>query len=188
MLVEPAKQRFVALEGRDQALVERSLETVPGLAERVEHADEGNLRVLALVALLPTRAWMLATASAATVSLGPAQLTPWLPPPLRLRGRDHRRPSAVDLDDQHLAVVVGHGCRVEKAARFRSDRVDHAQRRSRARRPLVKLGEEPAGVAKGQHCAELRDRRHGSQAEAAAQSQLAIDRQIRPATPAQTAS
>jgi len=115
-----------------------------------------------------------------TVSLRSVSLLPRLPASLRLRGRDHGRAPAVDLDNQDFAIVVGHrpSGSVEKAAGRCADRVDHAQRRPGARRPLMKLGKEAPGIAKGQHRAELRDGRHGAQAEAAAQPQLTIYGQI----------
>ena len=187
VFLEPAKEGFVALESRQQALVERPLEAVPGDGA-AQHADEGDLRVLALVALLATRALMFAAALSTPVALRPAPLAPGLSAALRLRGRDHRCTPAVHLDDQYLTIVLGHRGRVEKVASLRPDSVDHAKGRTRARCPLMKLGEKAASIAKGEHRAELRDRRHRAQAEAGAQTQLTVDRQIRAPAPPQRAA
>lgn len=104
--------------------------------------------------------------------------------PLRLASacvlgrRDHRSAAAVHLDDEHLSVIVGHGGSVEKTASFSAHCIDHAQRRSRARRPLVEFCEEPPRRSEGHQRAQLDDRGDGAEAEARAHAELPVDREI----------
>src|SRR3990172_4503532 len=69
--MEPGEERAMALEGRNDALVDRALERPVGHApQREEHADERDLAVLALLALGAerprVRASSIATIMAAT--------------------------------------------------------------------------------------------------------------------------
>ncbi len=175
---EPPKERLVALECRDQALVDRSLPSVARRPECVNHADESDLGILALVALLATRTRMLASPQTAPVSLRSLDLLSRLTASRVLCRGDHRCAAAVDLDHENFPVVLGHSIRVEKAASFGADRVDHAQRRTRARRPLVKLREQATRCPKGHQRAEMHDRRYRPEAEARARAELAIDGKV----------
>ncbi len=57
---QPDEERLVALEGGDEALVDRPLATIGRALQEVEDGDEGALGVLALLAALPARTSALA--------------------------------------------------------------------------------------------------------------------------------
>src|SRR5215470_16954891 len=69
--MEPLEQRGVALEGRVRAFVDGTLaRAVLARTERVDHPDERDLGVLALVALGATRTLPRAPSSPSPVPLG----------------------------------------------------------------------------------------------------------------------
>ena len=184
---EPAKERLVAFEGRDEALVDGSLPSVARRPESVDHADESNFGVLALVTLLAARPRMFASTQTATVSFRSLRLPSPLTASRVLRRGDHRCAATVDLDHEDFSVVIGRSVRVEKAASFGADSVDHAQRRTRARCPLVKLSEQATRRPERHQRAELYDRRHRPEAEARAHAELAIDGKVSTTTTADRA-
>src|SRR6266581_6351277 len=68
LAVQPHEERFVALEGRDEPLVDGSLDALGSAAQGVDDADDGQFCVLALVAFCAPLARMLTSAKAASVT------------------------------------------------------------------------------------------------------------------------
>ena len=104
----------MAFEGRVQALVDRPLPTVARLFQRVDDPDKGDLGVLALVALLATRLWMIEPAQASCKAPGSLGLALGLAAPSVLGRRDHRSTASVHLDDDDGPIVVVAGFGMKK--------------------------------------------------------------------------
>jgi len=96
VLAEPTKQGVVALEGRDEALVDRPLDPLARSAQSVEHPDEGDLGVLALVPLLAPGSRVKSPPVATTVTTGALLPTMGTGSPLAFGGGDHRNPTPID--------------------------------------------------------------------------------------------
>src|SRR5207247_8764188 len=107
---------FMAVELLNHTLVERPFPSVSLRPERVDHAHEGDLCVLSLVALVAAGPRVLASPQAARMPSSALRASFRSTAARMLRRRDHRSAAPVDLDDEYLAVVVGYRIRVEEAA------------------------------------------------------------------------
>lgn len=176
---EPLEQCGVTLEGGAQPLVDRPFAGAIGhRLERVDHADERDLGVLALVAFGTARALPQSTPTAATTPLGARLLHVWALTKLQL-GRVHvRRATSIDLNE-HDVTIVGRSRRIlEKLARLAPDGVDHAEHGALRRRPLTELRERRTCVGERHLCAQPRHGHYRRQAEPAAEPERTIDRAI----------
>src|SRR3990167_3512149 len=176
--LEPGEQRGVTFEGGAQALGDWALATLVGGAQRVDHTDEGDLGVLALVALLAARTDAVAAATATPVASSAVAWLAWLSPAFALGRIDHRYAAAIDLDDEDVAVIGRRRSGLEEPTRLGADRVDHAQDRALARRPLAEAVKGRARGGERHLRGQPRHGDHGAEAEATHQAQRAIDRQI----------
>src|SRR6266567_8908052 len=178
LAVQPHEERFVALEGRDEPLVDGSLDAIGSAAQGVDDADDGQFGVLALVAFCASLARMLTSAKAASVAPRTVESLVWASSSLVLGLSDHRRAAPVDLHHEDLTVVVGRGNLFEERARMIANRVDHTQSGARARSPLVRLAKRVARRGERHLGAQPCHGEHHAEAEAGAQAELAVDRQV----------
>ena len=117
---QPHEERLVPVEGRVHALVHRPLPAVLGALQRVDHPHDHHAGVLGLLARLAARARMesaVAPPGLAGAALAALGLAPGRAPTRGLLGRDHRRPAAVDLDHEDLAVAFGTRPRRQEGSR-----------------------------------------------------------------------
>lgn len=177
LAMQPLEERAVALEGGDHPFVDRPLHRAVGPALQSEqHADEGDLAVLALLALAASRLWILAP-PIATIS-ATAMLLLFAPPPTMLTRADHRRAAAVHLDDEHLTIVLWDRHLGKERAGMAADRIDDSKGRARARRPLEERRHGCARLRERHLRAEARERGRGTEAEAATQAQYTIEPKV----------
>src|SRR6266498_689563 len=178
LAVQPYEERFVALEGRDEPLVDGSLDALGSAAQGVDDADDRQFGVLALVAFCAPLARMLTSAKAASVAPCTVKSLVWASSSLVLGLGDHRRAAPVDLHHEDLTVVVGRGKLFEERARMIANRVDHTQSGARARSPLVRLAKRVARRGERHLSAQPCHGEHHAKAETGAQAELAVDRQV----------
>src|SRR6266511_2579529 len=150
LAVQPYEERFVALEGRDEPLVDGSLDALGSAAQGVDDADDRQCGVLALVAFCAPLARMLTSAKAASVAPCTVKSLVWASSSLVLGLGDHRR----------------------------ANRVDHTQSGARARSPLVRLAKRVARRGERHLSAQPCHGEHHAKAETGAQAELAVDRQV----------
>ena len=91
---------------------------------------------------------------------------------------DRRCSLAIGQDHEHLAVVLRRRCLFQEGSRQRSERIDHAQRRSLARAPLEDIAEGLTRRSERHLRAQLREGRDDEQREPRAQAELAVDGEV----------
>jgi hypothetical protein len=104
-ILEPCKQLGMAGKGCDEALVDRTFETIGGALERVEGGDHGQLGIFALLAFGAPRLGMLSVALATMMATRRGSLSFRQTAPLVLGLADHRRAAPIRFDHQNLTVI-----------------------------------------------------------------------------------